>query len=97
MKSGKKSIKKQIKKRIEISSQTKMGFRDGLKVGGKLPPKPLNVGLVGRHMIRTGVKKRMPEPIVYPIKDYGEYIKPETVDVDVVIYISSFNRYKKTP
>jgi hypothetical protein len=32
---------------------------------------------------------------VYEIKDYGKYVKPISVDYDVIIYVSSYNRYKK--
>ena len=90
MKSEKKSIKKQIKARIELSKQTKMGIRDKLRIGG-IPSKPIHVKLLTRMEMRMGVNK---ESITYEIKDYGEYIKPENVDYDVLIYISSFNRYK---
>jgi len=92
MKAEKQQIKKQIKARIELRKQTKMGVRDKLRITG-IPPKPIPVDLVSRNEIRTGIKK--PNPIVYEIKDYGEYQKPENVDYDVLIYISSYNRYEK--
>lgn len=87
MRSEKRSTKKIIKKRIELN----MGIRDKLRASAK----PINVNLMDRFYLRTGVQKRMPEPIIYTIKDYGKYIKPENVDFDAILYISSFNRYDK--
>ena len=94
MKSEKRSVKKQIKARIGLPKQIKkMGVRDKLREVQKF--KPIRVDLVDRNEIRTGVKKSIKEPIIYDIKDYGEYVKPENVDYDVLIYISSFDRYEK--
>ena len=92
MKSEKRQIKKQIKARIEVRKQTKMGVRDKYMItGGR--PRPIAVDLVSRNEIRTGIKRK--DPIRYEIKDYGDYVKPESVDYDALIYISSYDRYEK--
>jgi len=70
-----------------------MKDRNELRRSGT-PPVP--VSLVGRDAIsrgeiRRGVKKKI--FVEYEIKDYGEYIKSETVDYDAIIIISSYERY----
>lgn len=94
------NIKKTIKRRIELTKKLqksskqviKMGVRDKLRQTA-IPPKPVPVDLVSRNEVRSGIKKA--DPVVYEIKDYGTYMKPENVDYDVLIYISSFDRYEK--
>jgi len=94
MKSEKRSIKKKIKKIILIKQKLIklnkiVGVRDKLRRGGT-PPKPIQVGLT-RGEIRRGVGVKYHEP--YEFKDYGKYIKPEFVDYDAIIIISSYERY----
>ena len=91
MKSEKRSIKKKIKKIILIKQKLIklnkiVGVRDKLRRGGT-PPKPIQVGLT-RGEIRRGVGVKYHEP--YEFKDYGKYIKPEFVDYDAIIIISSY-------
>ena len=66
MKSEERSIKKRIKRRIELPKQiNKMSERQRLRTTGK--PKPINVGLMSRSEIRSGVIKSIdvskPKPI----------------------------------
>jgi len=87
MKSEKKNVKKIIKKRIELS---KMGVRNKLRIGG-IPPRPIHVELLTRMEIRMGVEPK--KPILF--KEYGQYLKENNVDFDVVFCVSSFERYEK--
>jgi Glycosyl transferase family 2 len=44
--------------------------------------------------INSNTSKR-PKTIIYDINDYGEYVKKENTDYDVMLYVSSYNRYNK--
>jgi len=96
MKKIDRSIKKNIKKSIIIHTKEKMGVRDKLRQTAP-PRKSINNDLVSRNEYRRGVvnDKNDKNDITYEIKSYGKYLKPENVDFDVLIFISSFDRYEK--
>jgi len=104
MKRAQIDIKKTIKKRIELRHQKLVFLEKGNKTmndrdirrkqGDPTKPIPIPVGLVSREE-RRGGGRVLKIYNSYEIKDYGIYVKPEFVDYDVLIYISSYNRYEK--
>lgn len=111
MKKRKQTIKETIKKRNELREgirylKTSKGTHNTKNMGSaeerrKLRTVPgykkpiLNKKNLGIPVdLRHGKNVKLPyKP--YQIKDYGVYVKKENVDYDVVIYISSYNRYNK--
>lgn len=106
---AKQRIQKQIELRnaklvfIDKRGDKKMNERDKLRifgVGNSQKEKEavakhllLNVDVVGNNSLKdnTVINKYIP----YEIKDYGRYLKPEVVDYDTMVYISSYERYEK--
>jgi hypothetical protein len=101
MKRTKISIKKQIEKKIEFRNKDvrfldSRGHKkmDDLEALKKNPPVGSNFTRDQLRLTeRTGID--LNKTHYYPIKDYGQYIKPEIVDCDVIIYVSSYDRYEK--
>jgi hypothetical protein len=109
MKRERLTIKQKIQKKIEFrhkqtvfigkGEEKKMNEGDRLRIYG-IPNKQnasiIDVKLLSneeRTKLRAGTNDN--NYIEYPLKDYGKYIKSEFVDYDVLIYISSYNRYEK--
>jgi len=78
---------------FEKKKRKQMDELDRLRIYGD-GKKPVNVSLLSRDEMRTGVKIKEPS-VVYEIKDYGIYKKQELIDYDVIIYVSSYNRCEK--
>lgn len=54
---------------------------------------------LSRNEVRSNTKKKSKKVVnewkPYEVKDYGVYEKPDNVDYDVMLYVSSYNRYAK--
>lgn len=85
--------KKIVKKTIELKHSrpniNKMNERNKLRTSGI--PKPITNSLASRSEIRRGVN--LQQQIGF--KDYCEFSKKEYVDFDVIVCVSSFERYEK--
>ncbi len=96
MKRGKVDIKKTIQKRLELrqeqvkkNNHVAMNQRNIIRTTGTPPPAPVKVTLANRDDIRTGMEYNEVIP-----QFAQKYKKNINVDYDVVIIITSYNRFE---